>query len=163
MQSKATTVEEYLASLPEDRKVIMTRLRNIFKKNLPKGFSEEICYGMIGYVVPHSIYPKGYHCDPKQALPFLFFASQKNNISIYHMGLYGNPKLLKWFQDEHKKANPKKLDMGKSCIRYKRETDIPFDLLTTLAKKVTHEEYIDWIEGNLKGSKANKAKDKKKA
>jgi uncharacterized protein YdhG (YjbR/CyaY superfamily) len=156
MQSKETTVEGYLASLPEDRKAVMKKLRNVFKKNLPKGFREEMCYGMIGYVVPHSIYPKGYHCDPKQALPFLFFASQKNTISIYHMGIYGDPKLMKWFQDEHKKASPKKLDIGKSCIRYKSEADIPFELLATLAKKVTHEDYIGWIEKNLAGRKKTK-------
>ncbi len=146
MRSDASTVEEYLATVPADRLPAMKKLRAIFKKNLPKGFKETMNYGMIGYVVPHSLYPKGYHCDPKQPLPFINIASQKNGISIYHMGIYGDAKLLQWFQAEHKKASPKKLDMGKSCIRYKHPDDIPYELITELAKKVSPGEYIDRVE-----------------
>lgn len=94
MQSKATTVEEYLASLPKDRKDAVSKLRKEIKKNLPKGFEEGMTYGMIGYVIPHSLYPKGYHCDPKQAFPFINIASQKNFVAVYHMGVYANKELL---------------------------------------------------------------------
>ncbi len=146
MRSTAGTVDEYLATVPAERLPALKKLRTIFKKNLPKGFQETMNYGMIGYVVPHSVYPKGYHCDPKQPLPFINIASQKNGISIYHMGIYGDEKLLKWFQDAHKKASPKKLDMGKSCIRYKNPDDIPFELFTELARKVSAEEYIARVE-----------------
>src|SRR3954467_1902361 len=97
MQSKATTIENYLDELPEDRKTPMKKLHAVIKKNLPKGFKEAMSYGMIGYVVPHSLYPSGYHCDPTLPLPFMCIASQKNFIAIYHMGVYADPKLLNWF------------------------------------------------------------------
>ncbi|MBL0234049.1 MAG: DUF1801 domain-containing protein [Chitinophagaceae bacterium] len=147
------TVEEYIASLPEDRRTIMEKLRKLFKKNLPKGFEECISYGVIGYVVPHSFYPKGYHCDPKLPLPFIALASKKNFISIHYMGMYGDQAMTKWFQDEHKKASPKKLDMGAACIRYKKEEDIPFDLLATLAKKISPKQYVDRVESYLNRKK----------
>ncbi len=150
MQSKATTVGQYLAELPADRQKAMTALRKVVKKNLPKGFKEEMNYGMIGYVVPHSRYPKGYHCDPKQPLPFLCIASQKNFVSVYHMGVYANPVLLKWFTAAHAKASPKKLDMGKSCIRYKQPDDIPFDLIGQLVSKITPDEWIAIYEKAFK-------------
>lgn len=156
MQSKATTVEEYLESLPEDRKAAMTELRKQIKKNLPKGFSECMNYGMIGYVVPHSKYPAGYHCDPKLPLPFLSIASQKNFIAVYHMGVYGDAKLLKWFTEEFPKHSKTKLDMGKSCIRFKKADQIPFKLIGELASKMTPDDWIAKYEAVLKGPRPKK-------
>lgn len=146
MTSAAATVEEYIAQLPEDRKAIIEKLRKVMKKNLPKGFKEEMGYGMMGYVVPHSLYPSGYHCNPKLPLPFMGMASQKNNISVYHMGLYADAKLMQWFTEAHAKASPKKLDMGKSCIRYKKAEDIPFELIGELCNKLTPQQWIDLYE-----------------
>ena len=117
MTSKATTPEQYLRELPAERKEPVTQLRNTILKNLPKGFKEVMGYGMIGYVVPHEIYPAGYHCDPKLPLPFMNIASQKNFIALYHMGIYSNSKLLKWFVEEYPKHTTAKLDMGKSCVK----------------------------------------------
>jgi uncharacterized protein YdhG (YjbR/CyaY superfamily) len=142
MQSKATTPEQYLSQLPEDRKEAMLKLRNAIKENLPQGFEEVISYGMLGYVVPHSIYPSGYHCDPKLPLPFINLASQKNFIALYHMGIYANKNLESWFVSEYPKHVKTKLDMGKSCIRFKKMDDIPFDFIGELAAKVSVE---DWI------------------
>ena len=153
MQSKAPTVDEYLAEIPAERQAAMNKLRKIILKNLPKGFKETMGYGMMGYCVPHSIYPAGYHCNPKDPLPFMGLASQKNSINLYHMGIYANPKLLKWFQEAHAKASPKKLDMGKSCIRYKKPEDIPYDLIGELASKITVNEWIDLYESVLKESR----------
>ena len=150
MQSNAITPEEYIASIPEDRKKVMTDLRNAISKNIPKGFKEGMGYGMLGYVVPHSIYPSGYHCDPKKPLPFLGIASQKNHIAVYHMGIYADPKLLKWFQDTWPKHSKKKLDMGKSCIRFKKPEDVPIDLIGELAGKMTVDEWIACYESGLK-------------
>lgn len=153
MQSKAATVDAYLAEVPEDRQKAMAKLRSVIKKNLPKGFKEGMGYGMMGWSVPHSIYPAGYHCNPQDPLPFMGIASQKNSINLYHMGIYANPKLLKWFQDAHAKASPKKLDMGKSCIRYKKPEDIPFKLIGELASKITPQEWIEMYESAFrKGS-----------
>ncbi len=146
MQSTATTVEQYIAELPEDRQKAVNELRKVIKKNLPKGFKEGMGYGMMGWSVPHSLYPAGYHCNPQDPLPFMGLASQKNSINLYHMGIYANPKLLKWFQDEHAKASPKKLDMGKSCIRYKKAEDIPYRLIGELASKITPQEWIEMYE-----------------
>jgi hypothetical protein len=146
MQSKATTVEQYLAELPEDRKDIIADLRKTLKKNLPKGFIEEISYGMIGYVVPHSIYPNGYHCNPKLPLPFINVASQKNHIAIYHMGIYASKELLKWFEIEWPKHSSKKLDMGKSCLKFKKAEDVPLKLIAELATKVTPQQWIENYE-----------------
>jgi hypothetical protein len=150
MQSKATTVDAYIAELPEDRQKAITELQKVIKKNLPKGFKEEINYGMIGYVVPHSKYPAGYHCNPKMPLPFLNIASQKNFIAVYHMGMYANPQLLQWFTEAHAKASPKKLDMGKSCMRYKKPEDIPYKLIGELAGKITPEQWIALYEKAFK-------------
>ena len=141
---------EYIASLPDDRKEPVTKLRDAINKSLPKGFEEIISRGMINWVVPHKTYPAGYHCDPKQPLPFLSLASQKNNISLHHMGLYGNPELLKWFQDEWAKVSKRKLDMGKSCIRFKKPDEIPFDLIGQLAAKVTPADWIARYESVIK-------------
>ena len=150
MQSKATTVEQYLAELPADRQKAMNELRKVIKKNLPKGFKEGMGYGNMGYVVPHSKYPAGYHCDPKQPLPFMGFASQKNFIAVYHMGVYADPKLYKWFVGEYAKAGVGKLDMGKSCIRFKNPEKIPYQLIGELASKITPDEWIETYEKNLK-------------
>lgn len=146
MQSKAATVDEYVDELPEERKDAIQKLRKEIKKNLPKGFQETMSYGMIGYVVPHSIYPKGYHCNPKLPLPFINIASQKNFIAIYHMGIYAIPTLLKWFTEEYPKHATIKLDMGKGCMRFKKPESIPFKLFGELASKVTVQEWIDWVE-----------------
>lgn len=142
MQSKATTVDQYMEELPPDRKMPMVNLRKVIKKNLPKGFKEVMGYGMIGYVVPHSKYPAGYHCNPKDPLPFINIASQKNFIAVYHMGIYLNPILLKWFTDKYSKVVVGKLDMGKSCIRFKKPENIPFKLFGELAAKITPDEWI---------------------
>jgi len=140
------TVQDYIQSLPEDRQSAITKLCSLVKKNLPKGFEECISYGMIGYSVPHSLYPKGYHCDPKIALPFLSIASQKNFIAIYHMGIYADPMLLNWFTQEYPKHSKGKLDMGKSCIRFKKADQIPFELIAELATKMTAKQWIDLYE-----------------
>lgn len=146
MQSTATTVEAYLAELPADRAEALQKLRKEIKKNLPKGFEECMSYGMIGYVVPHKLYPKGYHCNPSLPLPFINIASQKNFIAIHHMGLYANPTLLKWFTDEYAKHVTTKLDMGKACVRFKKVDQIPFKLFGELAKKLTPQQWIDCCE-----------------
>ena len=156
MQSKATTVDAYLAELPEDRQKAIAELRKVIKKNLPKGFQECMNYGMIGYVVPHSKYPAGYHCDPKMPLPFMNVASQKNTITIYHMGMYGDPKLEKWFTDAYTKATGKKADKGKSCLRYKKPEDIPYKLIGELASKTSPEQWIEQYETTLKNSRKKK-------
>lgn len=150
MRSEATTPDKYFDTLPEDRKAAMNELRKVIKKNLPKGFSESMGYGMVGYGVPHSLYPAGYHCDPKQPLPFLGLASQKNFIAVYHMGIYADPKLLKWFTDEYPKHSKTKLDMGKSCIRFKKPDQIPFKLIGELASKMTPQDWIKLYEKNYK-------------
>lgn len=142
MQSQAQTVEEYISQIPDSQREAIVLLRKTIFENLPEGFVEEMNYGMIGYVVPHSIYPKGYHCDPKLPLPFLSIAAQKNFIAVYHMGVYANPELLNWFTGEFPKYSKQKLDMGKSCIRFKNVAHIPYELIGELAKKV---EVVDWI------------------
>jgi len=158
MQSKAATVDEYMDSLPDDRKEPMNKLRKTLLKNLPKGFKECISYGMIGYVVPLSTYPAGYHCDPSLPLSFINLASQKNFIALYHMGMYGDTSLLKWFTEEYPKHSKKKLDMGKSCIRFKNMNDIPYDLIAELATKMTPQQWIDCYEKALSGTKAARSK-----
>ncbi len=150
MQSKASTVEAYIAELPPDRQELISRLRKVILKNLPRGFEECINYGMIGYVVPHTLYPAGYHCDPKLPLPFLALASQKNAVSIYHMGIYADPALMQWFVTEHARVSARKLDMGKSCIRYKKAEDIPFELIGELVSKMKPQDWIAQYEKMLK-------------
>lgn len=150
MTSKATTPEQYIKELPADRKEAITQLRNTVLKNLPKGFKETMSYGMLGYVVPHEIYPAGYHCDPKLPLPFANIASQKNFIAFYHMGVYAMPELLKWFTTEYAKLGPTKLDMGKSCIRFKKPEHIPYNLIGELIKKVSVKDWIKIYEENVK-------------
>jgi hypothetical protein len=150
MQSKATTPKEYIDSLPEERKKIISDLRKTILKNLPKGFSEVMSYGMLGFVVPHSLYPNGYHCDPEQPLPFMCLASQKNFVAVYHMGVYADKDLLKWFTSEYPKQSKTKLDMGKSCIRFKKLDEIPIKLIGELAGKMTPKQWIALYEKGLK-------------
>ena len=142
MTSDAKNPEEYINSLPEERKIYIEKLRSVIQKNLPKGFEEGMNYGMMGYYVPHTIYPKGYHCKPSDPLPFMGFASQKNSINFYHMGIYANKDLYDWFVAEYPKYSTRKLDMGKSCIRFKKFEEIPFDLIGELVTKISVE---DWI------------------
>lgn len=146
MQSKATTPQAYFDTLPEARKSAMTELRKVILKNLPKGFKEVMNYGMVGYVVPHSLYPAGYHCNPEQPLPFISIASQKNFIALYHMGIYADKKLLEWFTKEYPKHSQTKLDMGKSCIRFKKPEQIPFQLIGELVSKMTPKDWIATYE-----------------
>ena len=150
MQSTATTPEEYIKSLPDDRVEAVNKLRQTLLQNLPKGFTETMSYGMLGYLVPHSIYPPGYHCNPKLPLPFINIASQKNFIALYHMGLYADPKLLEWFTEQYPNHSKQKLDMGKSCLRFKKMDAIPYDLIAELASKMTPAQWIELYESNFK-------------
>lgn len=150
MTSTASTPEEYVEGLPEDRKEVVNKIRKVIKKNLPKGFTEVMNYGMLGYVVPHKLYPSGYHCDPKLPLPFMGLASQKGSVNFYHMGVYADAKLLKWFTDEYAKRCKGKLDMGKSCVRLKKMDDIPYDLFGELSAKITVQDWIELYEKSLK-------------
>jgi hypothetical protein len=150
MQSKATTITDYLAQLPEDRQEPMARLRDTINTHLPKEFSEGMGYGMIGWGVPHSLYPAGYHCDPKLPLPFLSIASQKNFIAVYHMGLYSDPALLEWFTSEYPKHVKTKLDMGKGCVRFKKVDLIPYELIAELCTRMSADEWIARYESALK-------------
>lgn len=150
MQYKADSPEDYIDQVPEERKKTLNKLRKTFKDNLPKGFEEGIQYGMIGYFVPHSIYPDGYHCTPEIPLPFMSFASQKNSINLYHMGIYAKKELYDWFVTEFPKHSKRKLDMGKSCIRFKNQDDIPFALIGELTSKMTVNEWIDLYETGFK-------------
>lgn len=152
MTIDAQTPDEYVAQLPDDRKAAFSTLRRTIKDNLPDGFEECINYKMIGYVVPHSLYPDGYHCDPKLPLPFINIASQKNFVALYHMGIYAKPDLLDWFVQEYPKHVKTKLDMGKSCIRFKNMQNIPFELIGQLCQKISPKDWIDTYEQNIKKS-----------
>jgi uncharacterized protein YdhG (YjbR/CyaY superfamily) len=155
MQSKATTVQAYLASLPPDRREAIEAVRKVILKNLDKDYVENMSYGMIGYCVPHSIYPPGYHCKPEQALPFAALASQKNYMSVYLMCTYGRVSHLKWFQDAWAKTG-KKLDMGKSCIRFKKVEDLALDVIGESIRRVPAKNYIAEVEAGLAKSKVAK-------
>ena len=148
MTSKATTPEQYIKELPAERKESISKLREAVLKNLPKGFKEVMSYGMLGYVVPHELYPGGYHCDPKLPLPFINIASQKNFIALYHMGIYSTPDLLKWFTAEYPKHSQSKLDMGKGCIRFKKPEHIPYKLIGDLTTKISVKDWIKTYETN---------------
>ncbi len=150
MQSKAATPNEYYDSLPEDRKPAMDKLRAVIQENLPEGFIEDVGYGMPGWSVPHSLYPSGYHCNPKDPLPFIGLASQKNFIALYHMGIYADKELHDWFVGEYPKYVKTKLDMGKSCIRFKKPENIPYELIGQLAAKMTPQQWIELYEAGLK-------------
>ena len=150
MQYKATSAEDYINQVPEERKATLNRLRQVINDNLPEGFEEGIQYGMIGYYVPHSVYPDGYHCDPKTPLPFMSFASQKNSVNLYHSGIYAKKELHDWWVSEYPKHSSRKLDMGKSCVRFKKLDDIPYDLIAELTQKMSCQEWIDIYEANIK-------------
>ncbi len=153
MKIEANTINEYIETLPADRKEVIQELRKVIKKNLPKGFEEQLSYGMIGYVVPKSIYPAGYHCDPKLPLPFISIASQKNFIAVYHMAIYADKKLMDWFVQEFSKASKQKLDMGKSCIRFKKIDQIPYQLIGHLSSKMSPQDWIKVYEREFKKEK----------
>ena len=150
MQSKTGSVKEYLKEVPDERKIYFNKLRDTIRAHLPEGFQEEMSYGMIGYVVPHSMYPDGYHSSPDLPLPFVNIASQKNHVALYHMGLYANPGILNWFVNEYPKHSRLKLDMGKSCIRFKKPEHMPFELIGQLMKKMTVKEWITIYEKKIK-------------
>ena len=150
MQYTAETPDQYIEQIPQERQAVMQKLRDVIKTNLPDGFEETMSYGMIGYVVPHSLYPDGYHCDTNLPLPFMNIASQKNFIAVYHSGIYADPDLMQWFVDEHPKYVKTKLDMGKSCIRFKKPNQIPLQLIGELATKMTPKQWINMYEANIK-------------
>ena len=150
MQTTAKSIEAYLEEIPKDRKIAFAKLRKTIQENIPNGFVEQMSYGMIGYVVPHSIYPNGYHCEPKLPLPFIAIASQKNFIALHHMGIYAKPELLNWFVNEYPKHSKQKLDKGKSCIRFKKMDQIPFDLIAELVQKMSIDEWITCYESSFK-------------
>lgn len=144
------TVHEYLDTADSEKSEALHKLRATILDNLPEGFDEQINYDMLGYVVPHELYPSGYHCDPSLPLPFLNLAVRKNNISFYHMGLYADRELLDWFVSEYPKHSKRKLDMGKSCIRFKKMDDIPYELIGELVTRMTPGEWISVYEKEVK-------------
>ncbi|MDX9748515.1 MAG: DUF1801 domain-containing protein [Paludibacter sp.] len=150
MKAPGTTVEEILNNVPEDRVEAFTKLHEVIINNLPEGFEAAISYGGLGYVVPHSVYPAGYHCKPAEPLPFAGIASQKNSINFYHMGIYADPELLEWFVAEYPKYSKQKLDMGKSCIRFKKPNEIPYVLIGELMRKISVKDWITTYEQKLK-------------
>lgn len=150
MKANGTTVKEILTNLPVDRVEPFNKLHEVIVKNLPDGFEAAISYGGLGYVVPHVIYPAGYHCKPSEPLPFAGLASQKNSINFYHLGIYSDPRLMEWFISEIPKHTKQKPDMGKSCIRFKKMDDIPYKLIGDLMKKISVQEWIHFYERNLK-------------
>jgi Domain of unknown function (DU1801) len=152
MQSNAKTVEEYLERLPDDRRAAIEKVRQVIRKNLPKGIVEQMQYGMIGYVVPHKVYPSGYHCNPKDPLPFAALASQKNHMAIYTMSIYQDAEVEKWFRAEFAKQG-KKLDLGKSCLRFKKLDDLPLEVIGELFRKVPMAVYIERYEASRPKSK----------
>ena len=153
MQSKATRVEEYIAEVPRERRPYFEKLRETILENIPEGFEEQISYGMIGYVVPHSLYPEGYHCNVKLPLPFTNIASQKRFIGFYHMGIYSNPALIDWFITEYPKHSKLKLDMGKSCVRFNKAEHIPYTLIGELMTKISVDDWIKHYESIVKRKK----------
>jgi uncharacterized protein YdhG (YjbR/CyaY superfamily) len=150
MKIEANSPEEYIEKLPEERKEAMKKLRAVISDNLPEGYREEMSYGMIGFVVPHSLYPAGYHCTPELPLPFMSIASQKNHIAFYHMGLYAEEELMAWFREEYAKFSKYKLDAGKSCLRFKKPDRIPYDLIGELVAKIPAEKWVEIYEDKIK-------------
>lgn len=147
---EAQNPEAYIAQLPEDRQEPFSKLRKTLRKNLPLGFEEQMSYGMVGYVVPHHLYPKGYHCNPDLPLPFINIASQKNHLALYHSGIYATAELHDWFEVSYRQKTGRKPDMGKSCVRFKKPGDIPFDLIAELARKMSPAQWIEIYENNIK-------------
>lgn len=163
MQSKATTIEQYLSELPEERRAAIATVRHVILKNLGKDYEEGMQYGMIGYYVPHRIYPAGYHTDPKQPLPFASLASQKDYMSLYMMTVYGEGAEETWFRDEWAKTG-KTLEMGKSCIRFKRLEDLALNVIGEAIRRVPVKRFIEHYESVHKTSRKSSIKsDTKKA
>jgi uncharacterized protein YdhG (YjbR/CyaY superfamily) len=156
MHSKATTVAQYLRELPDDRRAAIKTVRTTMREHLPSGYQEGMQYGMIGYFVPHKVYPAGYHCDPSQPLPFAHLASQKNHMAVYLFGMYADSKIEKWFRDQWAKTG-KKLDMGKSCIRFRKLEDLPLDLIGQTIAKIPVDHMIRQYEAAIGQNKAKKA------
>ncbi len=156
MPQKPSTVAEYLAALPDDRRQAIEAIRKVVRRNLPKGYAEGIQYGVIGYFVPHSVYPAGYHCDPKQPLPLLSIASQKNHMAVYLCSLYMNPMDDAWFRKAWTTAG-KKLDMGKGCVRFKKLEDVPLDVLGAVVARVPVNKFIKTYESRLGERTATKS------
>lgn len=167
MRSKATTVDAYLASLPDDRRRALEAVTATIRKNLGAGYEEGMQYGMIGYFVPHSVYPPGYHCDPKQPLPFAGLASQKNHMALYLFCVYQSEELREWFieawQAETAKGKAGKLDMGAGCVRFKKIEDVPLGVVGKAVKKVTVKKFIAQYEDALSQTKNRKPAAKKAA
>lgn len=147
------TISEYLAGIPRERLPYFERLRESIKRGLPEGFVEQISSGMIGYVVPHSIYPAGYHCNPKDPLPYMNIASKKTGFSLYHLAIYGNKELYDWFMEGYSKIAKHKIDSGAGCVRFKYLEEIPFDLISELAAKMSVREWIEFYESTYKPKK----------
>ena len=162
MASKVKDVEEYLAALPEDRREAITTIRKVILKNLPKGYEEGIQWGMPSYFVPLSAYPSGYNCQPDQLLPFVGFASQKNHMAFYGFCIYMDEELKNRFVEEWRNTG-KKLDMGKSCVRFKKLEDVPLKVIGDAAKRVPMKKYIKQYEEQLQKSDSRKKTAKKKA
>ncbi|MRI00757.1 DUF1801 domain-containing protein [Kriegella sp. EG-1] len=150
MKYTANSPENYINQLPENRQPVISRIRDIINKTIPSGFQEQMSYGMLGWVVPHTRYPDGYHCNPELPLPFINLASQKNFIALYHSGIYADKNLYDWFVSEYPKHCKRKLDMGKSCIRFKSMDDVPYDLIEKLFSKITVDDWISLYEKNIK-------------
>jgi hypothetical protein len=157
MQSQAATVDQYLAELPPDRRAIIAQVRDVIRKNIDPGFEEGMQYGMIGYYVPHRTYPVGYHCDPKQPLPFACLASQKNYCSLYAMSLYADGQDYERFMSEWQKTG-KKLDMGKSCIRFKAVEDLALDVIAAALRRITVPKWIAVYESSIMDARKRPAK-----
>ncbi|MFZ5630240.1 MAG: DUF1801 domain-containing protein [Spirochaetota bacterium] len=153
MPQRPKSPDDYVKSLPAGKRAAIESLRSVIRKNLPKGFEETVSYGMIGYVVPHKLYPNGYHCDPKLPLPFVNIAAQKNFFALYHMGLYADSKLREWFTSEFPRHSERKLDMGKSCVRFKSAEEIPLKLIGQLLKKISVKKWIEIYETGLRPRK----------
>jgi hypothetical protein len=150
MKATGTTVMDILSNIPSERAEHFNQLHDVIVKNLPNGFEAAISYGGLGYVIPHTLYPAGYHCKPIEPLPFAGISSQKNSINFYHMGMYSDPSLYEWFVTEYPKHSKKKLDMGKSCVRFKNPDEIPFKLIGELMTKMSAQEWINLYESKLK-------------
>jgi len=153
MQILADSVTDYISKIPEERQEVFKKIFDTVNENLPQGFKENVSYGMVGWAVPLETYPAGYHCAPGSPLPFIGLASQKNFIAFYHMGMYADPELLNWFVAEYPKYSKRKLDMGKSCVRFKKMDDIPFELIAEVSKKMTVEDWINIYEAQFKKKK----------
>ena len=150
MKANGTTVMDILSNIPSERAEHFNQLHDVIVKNLPNGFEAAISYGGLGYVIPHTLYPAGYHCKPIEPLPFAGISSQKNSINFYHMGMYSDPLLYEWFVTEYPKHSKQKLDIGKSCVRFKKLDDIPFKLIGELMRKMSAQEWINLYESKLK-------------